>query len=79
MVYTGIYVSLVNKMDTKKRRATEFIWSKNTYKRDQIVQEPGIHVLCYFQDGPDRAFVLEDLMHTPEDTQVPPNKVSGWK
>ena len=79
MVYTGIYVSLVNKMDTKKRRATEFFWSKNTYKRDQIVQEPGIHVLCYFQDGPDRAFVSKDLMHIREDTQTPPEWACKWR
>ena len=30
----------------QKRRATDFIWSKNKYQLDRIVQEPGDHVLC---------------------------------
>ena len=41
----------------QKRRATDFIWSKNTYRLDRIVQEPGNRVLHYLQDGPDRAFL----------------------
>ena len=63
----------------KKRRATDFILSKNTYRLDQIVQEQGNCVLYYLQDGPDRAFVSEELMDIPEDTQVPPEWVSEWK
>ena len=43
----------------QKRRATDFIWSKNTYRLDRIVQEPGNRVLHDLQDGPDRAFVRE--------------------
>ena len=54
--------------------AADFIWSKNTYR-----QEPGNRVLYYLQDGPDRAFVREELMHISEDTQVPPDCVSEWK
>ena len=34
-------------------RATDFIWSKNTYRINRIVQEPGNRVLYYLQDGPD--------------------------
>ena len=63
----------------QKRRATDFISSKNTYGLDRIVQEPGNRVLYYLQDGPDRAFVREELMHVSEDTQVPPDWVSEWK
>ena len=55
----------------QKRRATDLIWSKNTYRLDRIVQDPGNRVLYYLQDGPDRAFVREELMHVSEDTQVP--------
>ena len=29
----------------QKRRATDLIWSKNTYLLDRIVQDPGNHVL----------------------------------
>ena len=52
----------------QKRRATNLIWSKNTYRLDQIVQDPGNRVLYYSQDGPDRAFLSEELMHV---SQVP--------
>ena len=31
------------------------------------------------QDGPERAFVREELMHVCEDNQVPPDWVSEWK
>ena len=31
----------------KKRRTTDLIWSKNTYRIDRIVQEPGNRVLYY--------------------------------
>ena len=65
--------------EDQKIRATDFIWSKNTYLLDRIVQEPGNRVLYYLQEGPDRDFVLEELMHVSEDTQVPPDWVSKWK
>ena len=63
----------------QKRRATDLIWSKNTYRLDRIVQDPGNRVLHYLQDGPDRAFVREELMHVSEDTQASPDWVSEWK
>ena len=63
----------------RKRRATDFIWSKTTYRLDRVVQEPGNRVLYYLQNGRDRAFVSEELMHFLEDTQVPPGLVSKWK
>ena len=49
------------------------------YRLDRIVQEQGNCVLNYLQDGPNRAFVREELMHIFEDTQVPPDWVSEWK
>ena len=51
-------------METKKDR-------QQTLLGDRIVQDPGNCVLYYLQDGPDRAFVREELMHVSEDTQVP--------
>ena len=63
----------------QKRRTTDLIWSKNTYRLDRIVQDPGNRVLYYLQDGPDRAFLREELMHVSEDTKVPPDGVSQWK
>ena len=61
------------------RRATDLIWSKNTYRIDRIVQKPGNCVLYYLQCSPDRAFEREELMHISEDTQVPPDWLSEWK
>ena len=49
------------------------------YRLDRIVQDPGNCVLYYLQDGPDRAFVREELMHVSGDTQVPPDWVREWK
>ena len=63
----------------QKGRATDLIWSKNTYRLDRIVQDPGNRVLYYLHDGPDRAFVREELMHISEDTQVPSDWISEWK
>ena len=60
----------------QKKWATDLVWIKNTYRLDRIVQEPGNRVLHYLQDGPNRAFVHEKLMHISEDTQVPPDWVS---
>ena len=62
-----------------QRRATYLIWSKSTYLSDRTLQEPGNRVLYYLQDGPDRAFVHEELMHISEDTQVPLDWISEWK
>ena len=65
--------------EDKKRQATDLIWNKNTYRLERIVQEPGNRVLYYFHEGPDRAFVREELTHVSEDKQVPPDWVSERK
>ena len=65
--------------EDQKRRATDLIWSENMYRLDRIVQDPGNCVLYYLQDGPDRSFVREEIIHVSEDTQVPPDWVSEWK
>ena len=74
-----IFISLANSKEVKKRWATDLTWSKNTNRSDLIVQEPDNRVLYYLQDGPDRAFVREELVHISEDTQVLPDWVSEWK
>ena len=43
------------------------------------LQKSGNRILCNLQDEPDRAFVREELMHFPEDAQVPLEWVSNWK
>ena len=70
--------------DDQRCRATDRIWSKGTYRLREIVENPGNRVMYYLaDDGPDsalgpaprRAFVSEELMLIPEDTELPPNYV----
>ena len=79
MVYTDIYISLTGKQPEEQNREADFIMSKNTYKLDQIVEEPGNRLFYNLQGGHDRAFVCEELKHISEDTQAPPEWVSNWK
>ena len=62
-----------------RRRATDMIWSWNTFRLDRVVENPGQRVLYYLaEDAPKRAFVREQLMQVPEDTEVPPDWVEEW-
>ena len=69
-----------------KRRATDNIWSRKTFRLDRIVEDPGQRVLYYLADGspggsagaPERAFVREELMLISEDTRIPPEYVKKW-
>ena len=63
-------------MEIKKDERQTLSGVKKTYRLDRIVQEPRNCVLYYLQDGLDGAFVSEELMRIPEDTQVPPEWVS---
>ena len=64
--------------DDQRRRATDRIWSKRTYRLREIVANPGNQVMYYILNGPERAFVSEELMLIPEDTELPPNYVQEW-
>ena len=55
MDYIDTFINLESNMETKKIEQQ----SKNTYRLDRIVQDPGNRVL---QDGPDRAFVLRCIL-----------------
>ena len=59
----------------QKRRAIDFILSKNTHRLDRVAKEPGNRVLFCLQGRPDKAFLREELMDITEDTEVPPE----WK
>ena len=59
-------------------RATDRIWSKASYRLREIVENPGNHMMYYLADGPERAFVSEELMLIPEDTELPPDYVQEW-
>ena len=45
--------------DDQRRRATDRIWSKGTYRLREIVENPGNRVMYCLLNGPERAFVSE--------------------
>ena len=61
--------------DHQRKRATDRIWSKKTYRLRQIVKDPGNRVMYWMKDGPERAFVKEALMLKPENAELPLNYV----
>lgn len=74
----GLYRYLYQSGELKggqNRRATDMIWSWDTFILDRIVENPGQCVLYYLVDGPRRAFVRKELYSIPEDTEVPPEWV----
>ena len=77
----GLYQYLLQpgeEHDDQRCRATYRIWSKRTYRSREIVENTGNCVMYYLLDGPERAFVSEDLMLIPEDTELPPDYVQEW-
>ena len=54
------------------------VWSKGTYRLREIIEDAGNRVMYYLRDGPERAFVSEELMLIPEDTELPPDYVQEW-
>ena len=77
----GLYRYLVQPGEEhgdQRRRATDMIWSKKTYRLNRIVNEANNRTMYYLEDGPERAFVKEELLQVPEDTQAPPDYVQKW-
>ena len=64
--------------DDQRKRAMDRIWSRKTYKLREIVEDSGKRVMYYIKDGPERAFVKEESMLIPEDTELPPDYVQKW-
>ena len=64
--------------DDQHKRAMDRIWSKKTYRLREIVEHSGNHVMYYLKNGSERAFVKEELMLIPEDTELPPDYVQKW-
>ena len=72
----GLYRYLLDPSEEhgdQRHRATDRKWSKGTDKLREIVENPGNRVMYYLLDGPERAFVLEELMLIPGDTELPPD------
>ena len=64
--------------DDQQHRATDKTWSKASSRLRAITENPGNRVVYYLADGPERGFVLEELMLIPEDTELPPDYVQEW-
>ena len=76
--------------DDQLHRTTDRIWSKASYRLREVVKSHGNLVMYYLADGstgsrtlegshgPERAFVSEELMLIPEDTELPPDYVQEW-
>ena len=62
----------------KDAKQPDRIWSKKTYRLRGVVEDAGNRVMYYLLDGPERAFVSEELMLIPEDTELPPDYVQTW-
>ena len=77
----GLYWHLLQpgeEHDDQRCRATDRIWSKASYRLREIVENPGNCVMYYLLDGPEWAFVSEELMLIPEDTELPSDYVQKW-
>ena len=61
-----------------KRRGTDNVWSRKTYRLSDIEQISNQRVIYHLQDGLVRAFVREELMLIPESTELPPESVMKW-
>ena len=72
--------------DDQRHRATDSMWSKGTYRLREIIEDADNHVMYYLREEPEsamapapwRAFVSEELMLIPEDTELPPDYVQEW-
>ena len=71
----------------QRRRATDRIWSKKTYRLREATEDTGNRVMYYLLgpegtlhggNGPEKASVSEEFMLIPEDTELPPDYVQEW-
>ena len=77
----GLYQYLLQPSEEhndQRCRATDRIWSKETYRLREITENPGNCMMYYLLDGSERAFVSEEVMLTPEDTELPPDYFQKW-
>ena len=72
----GLYQYLLQpseEHDDQWRKAADRVWSKKTYRLNEIIEDSGNCVMYYLSDGSERAFVSEELMLIPKDTELPPD------
>ena len=51
---------------------------RELYRLREIAENPGNRVMYYLLNGPERAFISEELMLIPEDTELPPDYIQEW-
>ena len=77
----GLYRYLIQpgkERDDQHKRLTDSMWSKKPYRLREVKEDSGNPVMYYLKDGPDRAFVAEELMLIPKATELPPDYVQKW-
>ena len=74
----GLYHYLLQPGEEHCKRATNRIWSKKTNRLREVMEVSGNQVMYYLSDGPERAFVSEELILIPYNTELPLNYVQRW-
>ena len=73
MVYIDICLSLERRISDSKRRATDNNWSRKTFQvRSHYRKSRTTRLILPRRRSSEEAFVREELMLIPEDTQKPP-------
>ena len=62
----------------QRKRAMDRTWSKTFYGLREVMKDSGNCVMYYLSGGPKRAFVSEELMLIPEDTELLLDYVQKW-
>ena len=71
-------IQLGKEHNDQRKRVTDRIWSKATYRLSEVVSSPGNQVIYYLADRPKRGYIKEELMFILKDTELPPNYVPKW-
>ena len=59
--------------EDSRKRATDPIWSVDTYRLDKITTDPNQPTLYYLKDGPKRSFVRQELLVLSDEVEFGPN------
>ena len=70
------YLLAAGELEGGQKRATDPIWSLKVFNIEKSVMKEGEPVLYYLKDGPKRGFVRKELMIVPEETELPPERLS---
>ena len=77
----GLYRCLLQpgkEHNDQRKSAMDKIWSEKIYRLREVLEDSGNRVMYYLRDRLGRAFVKEELILIPEDTELPPDYVQKW-